>query len=128
MKGVVFAAAMAVALAACNDAATTTQGESTVTRSADTTAFVGTWAADAAGCAIPQEDANAPHVFTLNGYDQHEAHCEFTAVDRVGDNGFHIAGNCTVEGDQQPGVWDLTIDSDTMVIAPNTRLVRCPAQ
>ncbi|MGD9815969.1 MAG: hypothetical protein AB7Q23_15115 [Hyphomonadaceae bacterium] len=129
MRAFAIAAAIAVALAACNDAATTTEGESTVAPSANATAFVGTWAADAAGCAIPQDEMGAPHVFTLEGYDQHEAHCTFTSVDRIGDNGFRVVGDCTVEGDEQPGsAWDLTIDGDTMVMKPDTRLVRCPDQ
>jgi hypothetical protein len=89
-------------------------------------AFVGTWAVDTASCQIPQEQQGAPHIFTSDGYDQHEAHCTFANVARTGPNSWRIDAACQVEGDEASLGWDVTVDGDTMTTDPGGRLVRCP--
>jgi len=130
VKQATFAAFMCVAaLAACGpQPSATTEPEATLAMEAAAPAvFIGTWAADAAGCQIPQEQAGAPHVFAADRYDQHEAHCTFASVNQTAPNAWRIEGACSVEGDEQTATWDLVVDGDTMTMAPNTqRLVRCP--
>lgn len=115
------------ALAACPEPAAPPAGEepSAEAPAPETPAFVGTWAADAAGCAVLQEQMGAPHVFAADRYDQHEAHCTFTTVNQTGPNAWHIEGACSVEGDEQQASWDLIVDGDTMTDGPQ-RYVRCP--
>ncbi|HET9231308.1 MAG TPA: hypothetical protein VFO00_08460 [Vitreimonas sp.] len=88
--------------------------------------FAGTWAEDVAGCAIPQESQGAPYVFTIDRYDQHEAHCSFSNVVAVGENEWRIGAACTVEGDEQRTAFDLSLDGDVLTIDGRQRLVRCP--
>jgi hypothetical protein len=89
-------------------------------------AYVGTWAPDAAGCAIPQEQQGAPHIITEDGFDQHEAHCSFVAVTPMGDNEWRVGAQCTVEGDEQNTAFDLAVEGDTLRIAGGPPQVRCP--
>jgi hypothetical protein len=113
------------ALAACAEATPPATDEPAVEASTpEAPAFVGTWAADAAGCAIPQEQMGAPHVFAADRYDQHEAHCTFTSLSQTAPNAWHIVGACSVEGDEQEATWDLVVDGDTMIDGPQ-RYVRC---
>jgi hypothetical protein len=88
--------------------------------------FAGTWAEDLAGCALPQEQQGAPYVFTVEGYDQHEAHCSFSNVVPMGENEWRIGAACTVEGDEQRTAFDLSLDGDVLTIDRRQRLVRCP--
>jgi hypothetical protein len=89
-------------------------------------AYVGTWAADTASCAIPQEQAGAPYVFHADGYDQHEAHCTFAMLTETGPNAWRAAAACQVEGDEQSTGWDMSVEGDTMTM-DGARLVRCPS-
>ncbi|MGD9968720.1 MAG: hypothetical protein AB7T59_19535 [Hyphomonadaceae bacterium] len=115
------------ALAACPEAAPPPATEEPAAQApvTDAPAFVGTWAADAAGCTIGQDQMEAPHVFAADRYDQHEAHCTFSSVSETAPNAWHIEGACSVEGDEQQGSWDLVVDGDTMTDGPQ-RYVRCP--
>lgn len=114
------------ALAACPEAAPPPASETPSIEAPSASAtFVGTWAADAAGCAVPQEQMGAPHVFAADRYDQHEAHCTFTSVEQTAPNAWRIAGACSVEGDEQEATWNLVVDGDTMTDGPQ-RYVRCP--
>lgn len=117
-------AASVLGVAACNRAPTPNADNAVASANAN---FIGAWAGDLAGCAVPQESMGAPHVFTADGYDQHEAHCTFTSVEQRGANSWRIAAACSIEGDQQEVAWDLTVNGDTMTMDPNTQpFVRCP--
>ena len=125
----------AVALVACGQAQTEKAeapeavSASTSTSTATTAAaesYVGTWAVDLASCRIPQEMQGAPHIFTRDGFDQHEAHCTFADVSQTGPNSWRVAAACQVEGDEASLGWDMTVDGDTMQMVPGQRLVRCP--
>lgn len=110
----------ASALVACGQAQTDTAAPAPAAAP-----YVGEWAADLAACQIPQEQEGAPHVFTSDGYDQHEAHCTFANVAETGPNAWRIAAACQVEGDEASLGWDVTVDGDTMML-DSTRLIRCP--
>jgi hypothetical protein len=129
----VLAILMCGLLAACPEAASppsdppSAEAPAGPASSASVPAYVGTWAADAAGCGVPQEQMGAPHVFAADRYDQHEAHCTFTSANQTAPNAWRIEGACSVEGDEQQATWDLVVDGDSMTMAPNPqRLVRCP--
>lgn len=117
-------AACVLSLVACNRAPATESGGATASANAS---FIGTWAGDAVGCAVPQNLMGAPHIFTADGYDQYEVHCTFTSVEQSGPNSWRIAAACNIEGDQQDVTWNLTVNGDTMTMDPNTQpFVRCP--
>ncbi|MGD9980754.1 MAG: hypothetical protein AB7H66_04600 [Hyphomonadaceae bacterium] len=116
-------------LAACPESAAppaTTEEPAADASATETPAFVGTWAADAASCAIPQEQQGAPHVFGPDNYNQHEAHCTYATVEETSPNTWHINAACSVEGDEQSSSWDLAVDGDTMTMDGTHRFVRCP--
>ncbi|MGE0595408.1 MAG: hypothetical protein AB7P07_03535 [Hyphomonadaceae bacterium] len=118
-----FLVAGALALAACER----TPGAGAEVTRGDGPAFVGAWAADEAGCRVPQEQMGAPHLFTAEGYNQHEAHCTFTSVEESGANAWRIAGDCTIEGDEQTATWDLAVEDDRMTMTPGgLPFIRCP--
>lgn len=89
-------------------------------------AYVGTWAVDAAGCTIPQEQQGAPYIFNNDGFDQHEAHCTWANVQELNTTTWRIAAACQVEGDEASLGWDIAVDGDVMQMVPGPRLVRCP--
>lgn len=88
-------------------------------------AFIGTWSADPADCALPQEADNAPLVFHADGYDQHEAHCTFATLDETAPNTWRVNAACQVEGDEQSAAWDMSVEGDTLTMQ-GQRLQRCP--
>jgi hypothetical protein len=124
---VVALVACLAALAACGE----TQIEAPAPEAAPeaaapiTPAFVGTWAADAAGCALPQEAQGAPYIFNADGFDQHEAHCTFATLDETSPNTWRANAACQVEGDEQSVAWDMSVEGDTMTMR-GQRLMRCP--
>lgn len=134
LRAAIAALCCAAALAAC-DQATTEQAttdeaapESTAapaTPASASPAYVGTWAADPASCAIPQEQEGAPLVFHADGYDQHEAHCTFAALTETGPNAWRAAAACQVEGDEASLGWDMSVEGDTLTM-DGSRLTRCP--
>tara|TARA_R110000868_G_scaffold51823_13_gene163909 strand:+ start:13984 stop:14493 length:510 start_codon:yes stop_codon:yes gene_type:complete len=65
-------------------------------------AYIGTWGVDLAQCAIAQEYEQPPMILRADGYDQHEAHCDFDSVTETGPSQWHVTGQCIVEGDEQP--------------------------
>jgi hypothetical protein len=87
--------------------------------------FIGTWAVTASQCALPQESENAPYIFTADGFDQHEAHCDFSSIVPMTENEFRVGATCTVEGDEQRTAFDLTRAGDTLRIADGELLTRC---
>lgn len=46
-------------------------------------AYVGTWGVSAVQCKIRQDRQGAPMVIRAKGYDQNEAHCNFTSVKKL---------------------------------------------
>jgi hypothetical protein len=131
------AIALAALLAACDPAQVAQQpveGENAsggdipgdVLSGDETPAYVGTWAADLANCSVPQEQEGAPHIVTIDGFDQHEAHCRFTNVDALGENDWRAGGECTVEGDSYNTALDLKIEDGALRIANGPPLKRCP--
>jgi|CXWL01.1.fsa_nt_gi hypothetical protein len=88
-------------------------------------AYVGTWAADAASCSIPQEQRGAPYVFHADGFNQHEAHCTWANVQDLGPTSWRIDAACQVEGSEASLGWTVSVDGDTMTM-DSQRLVRCP--
>ncbi|WP_339746600.1 hypothetical protein [uncultured Maricaulis sp.] len=95
-------------------------------------AFIGRWGIDLAQCSIAQESEGAPMILRADGYDQHEAHCDFDSVNQTGPGQWHVTGQCDVEGDAQP------IDDNFAIVDGNLEqwsgdrkagvwtLVRCP--
>lgn len=89
--------------------------------------FAGTWGADAAQCAVPQDQQNAPMIITDKGFDQHETHCAFTNIETT-EGAWKVQAACSVEGDEQPAEFTLSVKDDTLTMsdeAGNTNLVRC---
>lgn len=127
------AALGALALAACDQMpgsateAPEATAEATTEAAPAVEAYVGTWAVNAADCAIPQEQQGAPYVFHSDGFDQHEAHCTWANVQDIGANAWRIAAACSVEGDEASLGWDISVDGDTMQMNPGGQLVRCPS-
>lgn len=121
-------AVVALALAACNEVQTPAQPAADEAAPASTAlAFEGTWAADAAGCAIPQEQQGAPHIFGPDNYDQHEVHCTYANVAQEGPHTWNVAAVCMIEGENEASVgWRLDVEGDTMQMVPGPRLIRCP--
>lgn len=91
------------------------------------TPYAGTWGIDAEHCKVAQDQEGAPYVFRKDGYDQHEAHCNFKTVKRDGD-AYKFTSECMVEGDMQSDDTVITVSGDTLIWgdgrgAPN--LMRC---
>ena len=78
-------------------------------------AYVGTWGVSAAQCKIPQDRQGAPMVMRAKGYDQHEAHCNFTSVKKTG-AAWKVAAACSVEGDKQRDAFTLKVVDDTLTL------------
>ncbi|SDM55452.1 hypothetical protein [Maricaulis salignorans] len=95
-------------------------------------AYVGTWGNDLAQCAIAQEYEQPPMIMRADGFDQHEAHCEFGTVTETGPAQWHVTGQCSVEGDEQPLDYNMAIvDGNLQHWSGDARkdawtLVRCP--
>lgn len=95
-------------------------------------AFVGTWGVDLAQCAVEQEYEQPPMILRADGYDQHEAHCEFDSVTETGPSQWRVSGQCSVEGDEQAIDYNLAvIDGNLVHWADGGRkdawtLIRCP--
>lgn len=86
-------------------------------------AYVGTWASDPAQCRNGQEAEDAPLVMRANGYDQHEAHCTFSAIARRG-TAWDVKARCRVEGNMQNETFRLEVVGNTLTISGRT-LQRC---
>jgi hypothetical protein len=82
---------------------------------ADGPAYVGTWASAPAQCRVGQEEENAPMIMRRDGYDQHEAHCKFTAIARKGSD-WTVKARCTVEGNNVNLNLMLAIAGDRLTI------------
>ena len=78
-------------------------------------AYVGTWGVSVAQCRIPQERQGAPMVIRAKGYDQHEAHCDFTTVKKTG-TVWNVAAACSIEGDKQKDAFTLKVVDDTLIL------------
>ena len=78
-------------------------------------AYVGTWGVSAAQCKLPQDVLGAPLVIRAKGYDQHEAHCDFTSVKKVG-NAWRVKAACSVEGDKQKDAFTLQVSGKTLTL------------
>jgi hypothetical protein len=100
--------------------------------SVDEPAYVGIWGVDLAQCSVGQEYDRPPMILRADGYDQHEAHCEFELVEQTGPAQWHVSGQCSVEGDEQPLEYNMAIvDGDLVSWSGDARkdtwtLVRCP--
>jgi len=100
--------------------------------SVDEPAYVGIWGVDLAQCSVGQEYELPPMILRADGYDQHEAHCEFELVEQTGPAQWHVSGQCSVEGDEQPLEYNMAIvDGDLVSWSGDARkdawtLVRCP--
>lgn len=77
--------------------------------------YVGTWGVSAAQCKIRQDRQGAPMVIRAKGYDQHEAHCNFTSVKKIGAS-WSVAAACSVEGDKQKDAFTLKVVDDALVL------------
>lgn len=95
-------------------------------------AFIGRWGIDLAQCALAQESEGAPMILRADGYDQHEAHCDFNTVNQTGPGQWHVTGQCDVEGDSQPTDENFAIADGNLEQWSGDRkagvwtLVRCP--
>lgn len=54
-------------------------------------------------------------VIRAKGYDQHEAHCNFTSVKKIG-AAWSVAAACSVEGDKQNDAFTLKVVDDALVL------------
>ncbi len=91
-------------------------------------AYVGTWGKDAAQCALPQEVEGAPLIIGTERYDQHEAHCLFAGI-RADGNNWSIDTICSVQGDEQKDIFNVSVEGDTLTLGSGTSqqtLIRCP--
>ena len=82
---------------------------------AQSPAYVGTWASQAAQCRLGQEEENAPMLMRRDGYDQHETHCKFTSVAPKG-AAWSVRGRCMVEGDNVNINVTLSVTGDRLTI------------
>lgn len=95
-------------------------------------AYIGTWGTDLAQCAIAQDYEQPPMIMRADGFDQHEAHCEFETVMETGSSQWNVTGQCSVEGDEQPLDYNMAIiDGNLVHWSGDARkdawtLVRCP--
>ncbi len=78
-------------------------------------AYVGTWGVSAAQCKIPQDRQGAPMIIRAKGYDQHEAHCSFTSIKKVGSS-WKVKAACSVEGDSQKDAFTLQVSGNTLTL------------
>ena len=79
-------------------------------------AYAGKWAAQPVQCRVGQDTQRAPMIVTRNGYDQHEAHCQFASV-RAGAVGtWRVRARCSVEGDTQNHELTLTVAGDRLSV------------
>lgn len=99
---------------------------------ADQPAYVGTWGTDLAQCAIEQDYEQPPMIMRADGFDQHEAHCEFDTITETGPAEWAVTGQCSVEGDAQAIDYNMAIvDGNLQHWSGDARkdawtLVRCP--
>ena len=104
---------------------------SSAVATAESLAYVGTWGADPAQCALAQDAEGAPYVFGPNRYDQHEAHCAFKSISKPPTpqtNSWVVAAECLVEGDMQTQDFTLIVEGDTLTWADSSGaldLMRC---
>ncbi len=95
-------------------------------------AYIGSWGVDLAQCAVAQEFQGAPMILRADGFDQHEAHCDFDTVNQTGPEQWHVTGQCDVEGDAQPIEENFAIADGNLEQWSGDRkagvwtLVRCP--
>lgn len=95
-------------------------------------AYVGTWGVDLGQCAITQDYEQPPMIMRADGFDQHEAHCDFDTITMTGPAEWYVTGQCSVEGDAQPLDYNMAIiDGNLVHWSGNARkeastLVRCP--
>ncbi len=62
-----------------------------------------------------QDLQGAPIVIRAKGYDQLEAHCNFTTVKKTGAV-WNVVAACSVEGDKQTDAFTLKVVDDTLVL------------
>ncbi len=97
---------------------------------AATPGYVGVWGATPEQCGNPQEVEDAPMIFTADGYDQYEAHCDYDVVEQTGESTWTLSGSCSVQGDVQKDTMVIRIEGDQMMFLDETgaafaRNVRC---
>jgi len=101
---------------------------STIRAEAQAPAYVGTWASNPAQCKVDQGLQSAPLILTARGYDQHEAHCKFTAVSKTGANAWRAKAECSVEGNKQRHTMTLAVSGKTLTLGEGRgtrKLMRC---
>ncbi len=68
-------------------------------------------------------------IITENGYDQYETHCSFDSIDERGAGAWTVAGECSVQGDQQALAMHMSVANDTLTLSENgqpfAELQRC---
>jgi hypothetical protein len=77
--------------------------------------YVGTWAASASQCKLPQDVEDAPLVMKPNRYDRHEAHCAFGRVAHTGAK-WHTRAACDIEGDKRKRGLTLSVSGRRLTI------------
>ena len=77
--------------------------------------YVGTWGVSAAQCKVPQDRQGAPMIIRAKGYDQHEAHCNFKSIKKVGP-AWKVKAACSVEGDSQKDAFTLQVSGKTLTL------------
>lgn len=91
-------------------------------------AYVGTWSANVAKCAVPQSMQEAPMIVAADRYDQHEAHCTFSSVKKI-KSGWRVAAKCMVEGDTVAVSFTLAVEGSTLTMQEgklSRTFRRCP--
>jgi len=97
---------------------------------AEPVTMVGTWGKTLEQCGNFQEVMDAPMILTMEGYDQHEAHCTFDLVVQLAPNSWKVDGSCSVEGYEEPMEMIYTVVDDKLIPSIDDYewppLLRCP--
>ncbi|MEM9938418.1 MAG: hypothetical protein AAF768_06190 [Pseudomonadota bacterium] len=92
--------------------------------------MVGTWGKTLEQCGNFQEVMDAPMILTMEGYDQHEAHCSFDLVVQLAPNSWKVDGSCSVDGYEEPMEMIYTVVDDKLIPSIDDYewppLLRCP--
>jgi hypothetical protein len=82
--------------------------------------YVGIWAVQPSQCGVGQDKQDAPLVLGRRTYDQHEAHCRFTSIRKLGPR-WRAYASCSVEGNKQRHAFTFTVAGDRLTVLEEGR-------
>lgn len=120
---------LAFLLAACGEPASETKDAAATPRGrSDLPAYVGVWTpVPGITCDEPQTSSEAPLIYSVDHFVRFDVRCDFTTVDRIGDEDrWRIAAACTT-GSEPTGdrTFELSVDGDRMEIDSRGVWLRC---